>query len=91
MFSDNFIRDNFLNISDKQVLLDDDAYVNSIYENINPELAANTIDAESLDQINTKIMSNVRKKNIGDEASQSNGSLDYVLKSMTSSLRVING
>jgi uncharacterized protein YfkK (UPF0435 family) len=33
----------------------------------------------------------VRKKNIDDESSQSNGSLDYVLKDMTSKLRVING
>ena len=35
---------------------------NSINENRNPELAANTIEAESLEQINTEIMSNVRRK-----------------------------
>ena len=80
MYSEQYIRDNFLNISNEQDLLKDEGYANSINENRNPELAANTIEAESLDQINTEIMSNVRKKNIDDESSQSNGSLSYVLK-----------
>jgi protein involved in polysaccharide export with SLBB domain len=36
-------------------------------------------------------MGDVRKKNIDDKSSQSNGLSDYVLKSMISKLRVING
>jgi protein involved in polysaccharide export with SLBB domain len=91
MYSEQYIRDNFLNISNEQDLLKDEGYANSINENRNPELAENTIEAESLKQINTEIMSNVRKKNIDDVSSQSNGSLSYVLKDMTSKLRVING
>ncbi|MDA9355472.1 SLBB domain-containing protein, partial [Amylibacter sp.] len=91
MFSEKHIRDNFLNVSNEQDLLKDDVYTKIINENKKPELEANTIEAESLDQINTKIMSNVRNKNIDDELSQPNGSLDYVLKSMISKLRVING
>ena len=91
MYSEQYIRDNFLNISNEQDLLSDKGYAYSINENRNPELAANTIEAESLEQINTEIMSDVRKKNIDYVSSQSNGSLNYVLKDMTSKLRVING
>ena len=91
MFSEQYIRDNFLDISNEQDLLKDAGYVESINENRNPELATDTIEAESLDQINTEIISNVRKKNINNESIQSNGSLGYVLKSMISKLRVING
>jgi protein involved in polysaccharide export with SLBB domain len=91
MYSEQYIRDNFLNISSEEDLLKDEAYATSINENRNLGLAAETIEAESIDQINTDIMSNVRKKNIDDESSQSNGSLNYVLKSMISKLRVING
>ncbi|EAU52246.1 polysaccharide biosynthesis/export protein [alpha proteobacterium HTCC2255] len=91
MYSEQYIRDNFLNISNEQDLLKDEGYAKSINENRNPELAANTIEAESLEQINTEITSNVRKKNIVDVLSQPNGSLNYVLKDMTSKLRVING
>ncbi|MDC0983431.1 SLBB domain-containing protein, partial [Amylibacter sp.] len=90
MFSVQYIRDNFLDFNE-QDLLKDDSEVKTINENKNPELAADTIEVESLDQINTEIMSNVRKKNIDDRSSQSNGSPDYVLKSMISKLRVING
>jgi protein involved in polysaccharide export with SLBB domain len=90
MFSEQYIRDNFLNINEQDLLKGDD-YVKSINENRNPELAANTIEAERSDQINTEIMSNVGKKNIDDKSRQLNGSPDYVLKSMISKLRVING
>ena len=91
MFSKQYIRENFLNISNEQDLLKDDGYAKGINENRNPELAAETIDAESLDQINNEITSNVINKDIDDGLSQSNSSLDYVSKSMISKLRVING
>ena len=67
LFSDHFIRDNFLNVSNVQDLLKDDGFVNDINKNRNPDLAASTIEAESLDQINAEIMSSVRKKNIDGE------------------------
>jgi protein involved in polysaccharide export with SLBB domain len=91
MFSKQYIRENFLNISNEQDLLKDDGYAERINENRNPELAAETIEAESLDQINTEIMSNVKNEDIDYRLSQSNSFLDYVSKSMISKLRVING
>ena len=91
MFSEQYIRDNFLNIRDEEDILKDDSYAKSNNENRNSDLAEDTIKVESLDQINTEIVSNQRKKNINDESSQSVGSPDYVLKSMISKLRVING
>ena len=91
MFSKQYIRENFLNISNEQDLLKDDGYAKRINENRNPELAAETIEAESLDQINTEIMTNVMNKDIDYQLSQSNSFLDYVSKSMISKLRVING
>ena len=91
MFSKQYIRENFLNISNEQDLLKDDGYTKRINENRNPELEAETIEAESLDQINTEIMSNVKNEDIDYRLSQSNSFLDYVSKSMISKLRVING
>ena len=91
MFSEQYIRDKFLNISNEEDLLKDESYASRINEDRNSVFAAETIEVESLDQINTEFMSNERKKNIDDELSQSNGSLGYVLKDMTSKLRVING
>jgi protein involved in polysaccharide export with SLBB domain len=91
MFSKQYIRENFLNISNEQDLLKDDGYAKRINENRNPELEAETIEAESLDQINTEIMSNVKNEDIDYRLSQSNSFLDYVSKSMISKLRVING
>jgi len=91
MFSEHYIRDRFLNISDEQELLKNKTFTKNIIENKSPGLAADTIEAESLDQINDKITKNVRNKNIDDGLSQSNSFLDYVSKSMTSKLRVING
>ncbi|MDG2402635.1 MAG: hypothetical protein P8M01_05930, partial [Amylibacter sp.] len=43
MFSKQYIRENFLNISNVQDLLKDDGYAKIINENRNPELAAETI------------------------------------------------
>ncbi|MDA9005728.1 SLBB domain-containing protein [Amylibacter sp.] len=91
MFSKQYIRDNFLNINEEQVLLKDNISIQSISENKNPELAEGNLEAESLDQINTKITNNVINKNIDDELSQSNRSLDYISAFMISKLRVING
>jgi hypothetical protein len=91
MFSKQYIRENFLNISNEQDLLKDNGYAKRINENRNPELAAETIEAESLDQINSEIMTNVMNKDKDYRLSQSNSFLDYVSKSMISKLRVING
>ena len=91
MFSEKYIRDNFLNITNEKDLLKDYASTKGINENRSPELAVDTIEAESLDQINTEIKRNVENKNIDGKFIQLNGSLDYVLKSMFSKLRVING
>jgi protein involved in polysaccharide export with SLBB domain len=90
MFSEKHIRNNFLNINE-QDLLKDDADIKSTNENRNPELTADTIEVKSLEQIDTEIVSNVRKKDKDDGLSQSNSSLDYVSRSMISKLRVING
>jgi len=91
MFSEKYIRDNFLNISDEEDLLKDDTYKKSINENRSPELAEDTIEAESSDQINNKITRNIRNEDIDDGFSQLNSSLEYVSESMASKLRVING
>ena len=91
MFSEQYIRDNFLNISDEENLLKDDVYNKSINENRSTEFAEDTIEAESLGQINNKITRNISNKNIDGGLSQSNSILDYVSESMVSKLRVING
>ena len=95
MFSEQYIRDNFLDFNIKNLLNDDvenkskdDVDTKSINENRNPELASGTIEVESLDQINNEI---TRNRNMDYEFRQSNGSLDYVSRYMASKLRVING
>jgi protein involved in polysaccharide export with SLBB domain len=103
LFSKQYIRDNFLDFNVKNLLKDDvdtkskddvdtkskdDVDTKSINENRNPELAAGTIEVESLDQINNEI---TRNKNMDYEFRQSNGSLDYASRYMASKLRVING
>jgi protein involved in polysaccharide export with SLBB domain len=87
IYSEQYIRDNFLNI-DEQALLKDNVYNKSINENRSPKFEARTIEVESLDQINNEITKN---KNIDNGLSQPNSSLEYVAKSMASKLRVING
>ena len=54
MYSEQYIRDNFLNI-DEQDLLKNDVYTKSINANRSPEFESRTIEVESLDQINNEI------------------------------------
>ena len=91
MFSKQYIRNNFLNISDEQVLLKDKPSTKNVFENSGPELAVDTLEAENLDQIKTKITRDASTENIDDELNQSNNFLDYIPKFMASKLRIING
>ncbi|MDA9269688.1 SLBB domain-containing protein [Amylibacter sp.] len=87
MYSEQYIRDNFLNINE-QDLLKDNLYVKSINENRSSEFEARNVEVESLDQTNNEITKNI---SIDDGSRQPNSSLEYVKKLMTSKLRVING
>jgi len=86
MFSEQYIRDNFLDILSKRDLLTDTS-TKTTDENRLSEIEDVTIEFDGLDKIET-----LGNENIDTELRQSNNNIsDYVLKSMTSKLRYVSG
>ncbi|MDA9313382.1 SLBB domain-containing protein [Amylibacter sp.] len=86
MFSEQYIRDNFLDSLSKRDLLADTS-TKTTDENRLSEIEEDTIKFDGLDKI--EILGN---ENIDTELRQSNNNIsDYVLKSMISKLRYISG
>jgi protein involved in polysaccharide export with SLBB domain len=91
MFSEQYIRDNFVNSLNRKELLTDNFKKTIDYKNINNnsflESKEDVIEIDGLNQL--EITAN---QNIDDELKQSNNKFfDYVLKSMDSKLRFISG
>jgi len=86
MFSEQYIRNNFLNSLDREVLLRDNSK-EIINKNMSPLIEEDTIEISSLDKIEV-----VENKSIADELTDlDNNFPDYVLKSMASNLRFVSG
>jgi protein involved in polysaccharide export with SLBB domain len=86
MFSEQYIRDNFLDSLSKRDLLTDTS-IKTTDENRLSEIEEDTIEFVGQDKI--EILGN---KNIDTELRQSNNNIsDYVLKSMISKLRYVSG
>ncbi|MBT4203507.1 MAG: hypothetical protein HOE17_02885, partial [Rhodobiaceae bacterium] len=86
MFSEQYIRDNFLDSLSERDLLTDTS-TKTTDENRLSEIEEDTIEFDGLDKI--EILGN---ENIDTELRQSNNNIsDYVLKSMISKLRYVSG
>jgi len=88
MFSEQYIRDEFIDSFEKKELIKNDS-TNISNENRSPVIAEDNLEIDSLDEINTVLIGN---EDIDAELRQSNSDVfNYVLKSMSSNLRFISG
>jgi hypothetical protein len=86
MFSEQYIRNNFLNILDKEELLSDTP-TEIINKNMSPLIEEDTIETAKLDKVDA-----LEDKSIADELIDlDNNFSEYVLKSMASNLRFVSG
>ena len=86
MFSEQYIRNNFLNSLDREELLRD-TRTEIINKNISPLIEEDRIETASLDKIEV-----LENKSIADELTDlDNNFPEYVLKSMASNLRFVSG
>ena len=92
-FSEKFIREKFVNSLDRKNLLKDENKI-LINDNESSEIEDEITKIYTLNQIDSEIKKNKdleqRKQNL-EQRKQNNNNLDYVAKSMESSLRFISG